>query len=114
MPQFEKSSYILYLSLNFQQEYEPDSSFDIALQWFVATATLIDDMVISWARKAQQNGLSFMPVPDDPFALPIRPNSEPFVDPIFIQMDTTCLKPLVKNRSAVAHIKEIGKTVIGM
>ena len=50
-------------------------------------------MVISWARKAQQNGLSLMPVPDDPFALPVRPNSDPVRGPIFIQMDTSCLKP---------------------
>ena len=79
--------------LRYQQEYEPDSSFDIALQWSVATGALIADMLISWTRKAQQNGLSILPVADDPFALPIRPNSDPVRGPIFIQMDTSCLKP---------------------
>ena len=82
-----------WFHLRYQQEYEPDSSFDIALQWSVATGARIADMVISWARKAQQNGLSLLPVADDPFALPIRPNSDPVRGPIFIQMDTTCLKP---------------------
>ena len=79
--------------LRYQQEYEPDSSFDISLQWSVATGALIADMVIGWARKAQQNGLSLLPVADDPFALPIRPNSDPVRGPIFIQMDTSSLKP---------------------
>ena len=49
-------------------------------------------MIISWARKAQQNGLSLLPVADDPFALPIRPNSDPIRGPIFVQMDTSFLK----------------------
>ena len=79
--------------LRYQQEYEPDSSFDISLQWSVATGALIADMVVGWARKAQQNGLSLLPVADDPFALPIRPNSDPVRGPIFIQMDTSSLKP---------------------
>ena len=84
--------------LRYQQEYEPDSSFDIALQWSVATGALIADMIVSWIRKAQQNGLSLMPVADDPFALPIRPNSDPVRGPIFIQMDTSCLKPPKKDQ----------------
>jgi len=78
--------------LRYEQEYEPDSSFDISLQWSVATGALIADMIISWARKAQQNGLSLLPVADDPFALPIRPNSDPIRGPIFVQMDTSFLK----------------------
>ena len=69
------------------------------MQWSVATGALIADMLISWAGKAQRNGLSLMPVPDDPFALPIRPNSDPVRGPIFIQMDTSCLKPLAKREN---------------
>ena len=98
--------------LRYQQEYEPDSSFDMGLQWSVATGALIADMVISWARKAQQNGFSLMPVADDPFALPIRPNSDPVRGPIFVQMDTSCLKP-PKNYKSTLHADEDYKNVDG-
>ena len=32
-----------------------------------------------------------MPVPSDPFALPITLNSDPVRGPIFIELDTDCL-----------------------
>ena len=43
-------------------------------------------MVLNWARKGGQMGLSVIPVPDDPFALPITLNSDPVRGPIFIQV----------------------------
>ena len=45
-------------------------------------------MLHTWARKAQGYGISLIPVPSDPFALPITLNSDPVRGPIFIEMDT--------------------------
>ena len=42
-------------------------------------------------RKAQTNGLSIIPVPDDPFALPSQ-NSDPIRGPIYVNLDTNCIK----------------------
>ena len=49
-------------------------------------------MVLNWARKGCQMGLSVIPVPNDPFALPITLNSDPVRGPIFIQLDTQALQ----------------------
>ena len=51
--------------------------FDIALQWSVASGVIISDLVHTWGRKSQSFGLSLMPIPSDPFALPITQNSDP-------------------------------------
>ena len=39
-----------------------------------------------WARKSQQSGFSLIPVPHDPFALPITKNSDPVRGPIFVEL----------------------------
>ena len=78
--------------LQYQQQYEPDSAFELALQWSVAIGALIGKMVLNWARKGCQMGLSVIPVPHDPFALPITLNSDPVRGPIFIQLDTRSLQ----------------------
>ena len=77
--------------LKYQHQYEPDSAYELALQWSVASGALVGKMVLNWARKACQMGLSLIPVPHDPFALPITLNSDPVRGPIFIQLDTDCL-----------------------
>lgn len=82
--------------LKYQQHYDPCSAYEISLQWSVATASIIADLVHGWARKSQQGGLSVIPVPNDPFALPITLNSDPVRGPIFIELDTECL---MENRS---------------
>jgi hypothetical protein len=54
------------------------------LQWSVATGSIITDLIHGWARKSQQSGFSLIPVPHDPFALPITKNSDPVRGPIFV------------------------------
>ena len=58
----------------------------------MATGAIITELVSNWARKAQNNGLSIIPIPGDPFALPSQ-NSDPIRGPIFVELDTDCLKP---------------------
>ncbi len=54
------------------------------MQWSVATGSIITDLIHGWARKSQQSGFSLIPVPHDPFALPITKNSDPVRGPIFV------------------------------
>jgi len=77
--------------LKYQQFYDPSEAFELAIQWSVATGAIISDMVQMWARKAQGYGISLIPVPSDPFALPITKNSDPIRGPIFIELNTDCL-----------------------
>ena len=75
----------------YQGKYRPDKAFELRVNWSVATGAVITELVSNWARKAQNNGLSIIPIPGDPFALPSQ-NSDPIRGPIFIELDTLCLK----------------------
>ena len=78
--------------INFSSgKYRPDKAFELRVKWSVATGALITDLVSNWARKAQMNGLSIIPIPGDPFALPSQ-NSDPIRGPIYIELDTECIK----------------------
>ncbi len=77
--------------LRYQRHYDPCSAFDFAVQWSVSSGAIISELVLGWARKAQQYGISLIPVPNDPFALPITKKSDPVRGPIFIELDTDCL-----------------------
>ena len=75
----------------YQKKFRPNRSFELRLNWSVATGTIVTELVSTWARKAQSNGLSIVPLPGDPFALPSQ-NSDPIRGPIYIELDTECLK----------------------
>ena len=78
--------------IKYQSEFDPDAAFDVILQWSVATGSLVSEIINGWARKSQQqSGLSLIPIPSDPFALPVTPNSDPVRGPIFIELDTSVL-----------------------
>ena len=79
--------------LKYQHYYDPSEAFDMAVHWSVSSGAIISDLLHTWARKCQNFGLSLMPVPTDPFALPITQNSDPVRGPIFIELNTDCLLP---------------------
>jgi len=74
-----------------QARFRPNRSFELRLNWTVATGALVTELVSTWARKAQQNGLCIVPLPGDPFALPSQ-DSDPIRGPIYIELDTECLR----------------------
>ena len=63
----------------------------MSILWIVATGALVADLIQGWARKAQALNFNLIPVPGDPFALPITKNSDPIRGPIFIQMNDISL-----------------------
>jgi len=75
----------------YQGKYRPDKAFELRVKWSVATGALIAELVSNWARKAQSNGLSIIPIPGDPFALPSQ-NSDPIRGPIYVELDTVCIR----------------------
>lgn len=77
--------------LQYQARYNPECAFELTFQWSVATGSIITDLIHGWARKSQTTGFSLIPVPHDPFALPITKNSDPVRGPIFVELDTECL-----------------------
>ena len=75
----------------YQRKFRPNRSFELRVNWSVATGAIVTELVSTWARKAQSNGLSIVPLPGDPFALPSQ-DSDPIRGPIYIELDTQCLK----------------------
>ena len=71
--------------------FDPRSTFELTLQWCVGTGSIISDLIHGWARKSQQCGFAIIPIPNDPFALPITKNSDPVRGPIFVPLETECL-----------------------
>jgi DEP domain containing protein (fragment) len=63
------------------------------IQWMVATSNQISDIVQGWSRKASSHGLHLVPIPNDPFALPMSGNADPLRGPIFVNVDLDSLPP---------------------
>lgn len=66
--------------------YCPSRAFEIDIQWLVATANAVSEMVYGWHRKAPSCGLHLIPAPIDPFALPHNQKSDPLRCPIFVPL----------------------------
>ncbi|RWS16531.1 DEP domain-containing protein 5-like protein [Dinothrombium tinctorium] len=83
-----------WVHVKYSSVYDPGQAFEMILEWMVATANQIADVVQAWARKANQVGLHLMPIPSDPFALPFSGKSDPLRGPIFVTLSLACLPPL--------------------
>ncbi|GFR17135.1 GATOR complex protein DEPDC5 [Trichonephila clavata] len=77
--------------LCYQNIYRPYETFEVVVEWMVATGNKAAELVQSWARKSNQYGLQLVPIPSDPFALPFSNDSDPLRGPIFIPLDLSCL-----------------------
>ncbi|KAH9376771.1 hypothetical protein HPB48_010933 [Haemaphysalis longicornis] len=66
--------------------FQPGEAFELIVEWMVATGYIIADLVLSWARKANSQGLQLVPIPSDPFVLPESPKSDPLRGAIFVPL----------------------------
>ena len=73
--------------------FNPDTAFELSVEWLAATGPILGDLIATWSRKASTNGLHFLPVPHDPFLLPDMPNADPLRAPIFVPLNLACLGP---------------------
>lgn len=59
----------------------------------VCTSSQLIELVTGWSRKFASTGFHFVPIPNDPFALPFSSKSDPLRGPIFIQLNLERLPP---------------------
>ncbi|ESO91451.1 hypothetical protein LOTGIDRAFT_153895 [Lottia gigantea] len=86
-----KSERLEWATARYHAYYQPNSAFELQVQWMVATGCILAELVYSWTRKAVSAGFHLLPVPVDPFALPNSPNSDPLRGPIFVPLRLQCL-----------------------
>ncbi|XP_055688137.1 GATOR complex protein Iml1 isoform X3 [Lutzomyia longipalpis] len=70
----------------------PGHAFEIVAQWVIASGPIVYDLIYGWSRKATQCGFQLVAIPADPLAEPFTEKSDPLRGPIFIPLDTECLK----------------------
>jgi len=76
---------------HYHRYYNPVAAFELTVEWLVATGMILSELVASWARRSNQFGFHFVPVPGDPFTLPFTANSDPLRGPIFVPLNIKCL-----------------------
>ncbi|XP_074596917.1 GATOR complex protein Iml1 isoform X2 [Brevipalpus obovatus] len=88
-----KNGRVEWVHARYQSAYHPDYSFSMELQWMVCTSSQLIELVTGWSRKFASTGFHFVPIPNDPFALPFSSKSDPLRGPIFIQLNLEQLPP---------------------
>jgi len=85
------SSREVWGTARYHATFSPDTAFELIVEWLAAAGPILGDLIATWSRKANTNGLHFLPVPHDPFVLPDMPNADPLRAPIFVPLNLTCL-----------------------
>jgi len=86
------SSREVWGTARYHSTFNPDTAFELTVEWLAAAGPILGDLIATWSRKAQSNGLHFLPVPHDPFVLPAMPNADPLRAPIFVPINLDCLR----------------------
>ncbi|XP_073982946.1 GATOR complex protein Iml1 isoform X2 [Rhodnius prolixus] len=86
-----KSDRVEWGHVKYQAKYRPAMAYEMVVKWVASSGTIITDLILGWARKAQISGLQMIPIPADPFALPYSLKSDPLRGPLFIPLDTEAL-----------------------
>ncbi|XP_055702143.1 GATOR complex protein Iml1 isoform X7 [Phlebotomus papatasi] len=88
----QKSDRIEWGHARYHRVFIPGHAFEIVAQWVIASGPIVYDLIYGWSRKAIQCGFQLMAIPADPLAEPFTEKSDPLRGPIFIPLDTECLK----------------------
>lgn len=86
-----KSDRIEWGHLRYQGVLYQDASLEFIFQWVVCTGPLVAELVQNWLRKAQNCGINLVPIPCDPFALPMSHKADPLRAPIFVPLNLAAL-----------------------
>ncbi|XP_050092194.1 GATOR complex protein Iml1 isoform X2 [Anopheles aquasalis] len=87
-----KSDRIEWGHARYHQRMIPGHAYEIVVQWITASGPIVYDLIYGWCRKAQPCGFQLVTIPADPLAEPFTEKSDPLRGPIFIPLDTDCLK----------------------
>lgn len=86
-----KSDRIEWGHLRYQSVLYHDASLEFIFQWVVCTGPLVAELLQNWLRKAQNCGVNLVPIPCDPFALPMSHKADPLRAPIFVPLNLAAL-----------------------
>ena len=96
-----------WVHLRYHSRYDPGQAFEMDLDWLVATGHVISDIVTNWSRKAVNNQLHIVPIPNDPFALPFVGKSDPLRGPIYIKLNLACLPHILRTEELIQFREKI-------
>ncbi|XP_055373672.1 GATOR complex protein Iml1 isoform X2 [Condylostylus longicornis] len=88
----KKSDRIEWGHVKYHSIMMPGNAFEIVVQWVTASGPIVNDLISGWTRKAPMCGFQLVPIPADPLAEPFTEKSDPLRGPIFIPLNTDCLK----------------------
>lgn len=86
-----KSNRVEWASAVYRSHYHPLCSFELEIQWEIATGQLLSELVSYWAKASNKFNYHIVPAPIDPFAMPIVENSDPLRGPIYVKLNISCL-----------------------
>ncbi|XP_013146136.1 PREDICTED: DEP domain-containing protein 5 isoform X6 [Papilio polytes] len=93
-----KSDRIEWGHARYQATFRPDQAYEMCIQWAVASGNIVAELILGWARKAQNCRLQMVPIPADPLALPFTLKSDPLRGPIYVPLNE---EPLLRGKSAL-------------
>ncbi|KAG6450042.1 hypothetical protein O3G_MSEX006362 [Manduca sexta] len=93
-----KSDRIEWGHARYQATFRPDQAYEMCIQWAVASGNIVAELLLGWARKAQNCRLQMVPIPADPLALPFTLKSDPLRGPIYVPLN---VEPLLRNKTAL-------------
>ncbi|CAH2074269.1 unnamed protein product, partial [Iphiclides podalirius] len=93
-----KSDRIEWGHARYQATFRPDQAYEMCIQWAVASGNIVTDLIMGWARKAQNCRLQMVPIPADPLALPFTLKSDPLRGPIYVPLNE---EPLLRGKNAL-------------
>lgn len=84
--------------LRYHSIFDPSQAYEVDLDWMVATSHYIAEIVKEWNRKAVACSLHIVPIPHDPFALPLAGKSDPLRGPIYMSLNMECLPKVLSGK----------------
>ncbi|KPJ01766.1 DEP domain-containing protein 5 [Papilio xuthus] len=96
-----KSDRIEWGHARYQATFRPDQAYEMCIQWAVASGNIVAELILGWARKAQNCRLQMVPIPADPLALPFTLKSDPLRGPIYVPLNE---EPLLRGKSALFEV----------
>ncbi|CAJ0578810.1 unnamed protein product, partial [Mesorhabditis spiculigera] len=73
--------------LVYERGFTTSKAYELMLKWYVASGVTVGDAVRCWVTKAEECLFTMFPVPEDAFALPYDPLSNPLRCPIKIEIE---------------------------
>ncbi|KAG4066905.1 hypothetical protein HA402_009007 [Bradysia odoriphaga] len=88
----QKSERTEWGHLRYHTKMTPGYAYEIVAQWLIASGPVVNHLINTWKRKANQSGFQLISIPADPLAEPFTDKSDPLRGPIFVPLNIHCLE----------------------